>query len=274
MSIVPIKHFVSSGMYKEFKRHEERVKLANRIIRQRQEALDEKRMEWTAAGVVGKFVAFNVYEYDRVGLNEYLMDLGILPIVASIDAKTLTPAQLTEFLLHLKLPSSFYVRYTPNKLNRVDLTEIADEFSHTDQLSLVDQVHMWKQAKIKLDSMELKWEKARATALESPMLLKNKKLSYEFGSFSLIEKALEYQAEDVLRLFGQEVLISSSKVDMTELDEYAAMGFLKKSEIESFRKVIDVDLRYVLIEASKENQMFSYFNRRNQKLASLFRAQA
>jgi hypothetical protein len=273
MSIVPIKNYVSSGMYKDFKRYEERVSLAKDGIRQNQEELNHKRMEWTSAGVVGKYVAVNVYEYDRVGLNEYLMDVGVLPVVASINAENLTEDQLVE-LVQLKLPSEHYVRYTPNKSGRVDLTEVQEEFKHRDQFSLLDQVFMWKKVKTHFDLMELKWEKARKQALKSPLLLRNKKLSYDYGSFSLIEKSPEYQPKDVLHLFGQDVLIASSKVDMTELDEYVAMGFLKKAEIESFRKIINVNLRYVLIESSKENQIFSYFHRNNQKLSRLSQANA
>lgn len=263
MSIVLMKKFISAS-YAAMKILEERVAVSKQFIRDYHEANnnDDKRLEFE--GVVSKFVAIKRYEFDRMGFNEYLMDLGVLPIIANVDFKQLTPME-AEVLSPYKIIDR-YARYTPNKAGRVDASFVAEEMSGLD---LFQHIRRWKTNKSHYDTLEAEWEKARMAALKSPSLMKNKKLGYSKGSVSLIDKVAEVKPTEVLRYLGSDVLIRTAKVEMSLIDEYVAMGYLLKTDIEHFRKVVDVELRYMVTLVEEENKLFSFFHNRQKRLLQL-----
>ncbi len=56
---------------------------------------------------------------------------------------------------------------------------------------------------------------------------------------------------------------------MEQLDEFVSMGFLRKKELDQFRKIVDVQLRFVLIERDAERKMFEFFHNRSQRITRI-----
>ncbi len=269
MSILLMKRYIDDGSYKELKRVEERVEVLREIVKQgHEEEISGRRMEWSQLGVVGKFVSKNVYETDMVGLSEFLFDLGILPYVCTINTKALSEQEV-EILLTRCLPNDNYVRYTPNKNGRVDVSETHKECAWLKNAKVLDAVISWKDAKLRFDLLNRKWEKVRRIALYSALLRKKRKYTFSLGSFSLVEKKPDIRAADVIRVLGPDALIRCASVSMANLDEYMAMGFMKKSDISPFRRVVDIKSQYMLMEMKSETDAFAFFSRRTNHLAKL-----
>jgi hypothetical protein len=238
------------------------------LIRDDQATLNKKRMEWTSLGVVGQFQNFNTYEYNRMELNELLYNLGLLPQIASIDCHFLTSEQLEE-LKPLALPGKKYVRYTPNRLGKVDYSCVAVECDLYVGMSIEEKVVIWREMYERREFLDKAWEIQRIQAIGDDIFQPSRSVSLDTGTLSLLETPASYKATDVLHLFGPDILIHCAKVDQEKLDEYAAKGYLKKSELKSFRKLVDVQERYILMTLQSEDEKRKYWDSKLRKFSTL-----
>jgi hypothetical protein len=60
-------------------------------------------------------------------------------------------------------------------------------------------------------------------------------------------------------------------VRFEQLEEFAAKGFLNMSEIKMFRRVVNVEQQFVLMELANEERCKNWFNQRLNKLSELSR---
>ncbi|MDQ0896354.1 MULTISPECIES: hypothetical protein [unclassified Paenibacillus] len=273
MSIERIKRFIEEGNYQELKIAEARVDRIQEILRESQMADGSSRMEWKDAGVVGKIMRYNVYQTNHIGLNEHLLDLGILPVIADVDIKDLDEVQIKALKRYL-VPGEPYVQFHPKKASRVDVSFVESEVSWLRDASFSDQANAWRAAKGRLHVAENLYQNARAAALKCPNLQKERKLQYDFGSFSYLEKKATCDPEAVLSLFGDAVLIQCARVDSGSLEECCARGYLHRPEVNQFRKIVDVQQRYVVMEIEKEKQNQDFLNRRLKRLSILSQNQS
>lgn len=77
-----------------------------------------------------------------------------------------------------------------------------------------------------------------------------------------MEKKPLYLVEDVLNLFGINELFNVVVVEISKVEELAARGFLCMSYIKKYRKVVDVKLKFFLMEITKEKAIFEFNERR------------
>lgn len=80
-----------------------------------------------------------------------------------------------------------------------------------------------------------------------------------------------YRGVDLYRICGQEVLFNCNSINMSELEIYMAKGFLKKSELSAYRRIIDIRLRYTVMESHKEKRRNEYYHGRLSYLSNLSR---
>ncbi|MFC0213514.1 hypothetical protein ACFFK0_13780 [Paenibacillus chartarius] len=144
MTLLGIMEFIQSGSYKELKHLGNTAATLKEMIRAEQAALESKRMVWTSLGVVGQFQYFNTFEYDRLQLNEYLYSLGLLPRIACIEISLLSSKQAAE-MKQFCIPGNKYVRYTPNRLGRINGDMSEEENTSYHSLSLTNKVSTWKE---------------------------------------------------------------------------------------------------------------------------------
>lgn len=268
MSIQRIEAFIQSGLYKELKQHEGRAKILKGMIRDEQSALNRKRMVWTSLGVVGQFQYSSTYEYNRLELNEYLYDLGLLPEIASIDGNLLSNAQSAE-LKRFCIPGKSYVRYTPNSLGRVDCSLSDDEYKSNFSLPLEKKVSVWRELHERKEALSVAWDNERVKAIGAEGFQQSRSIHMETGTLTLLTTPVSYRASDVFQYCGADTLIQCAKVDQEKLDEYAAKGYLKKSELKSFRKLVDVQERYLLMTLQSEEQKRKYWDSKVNRLSRL-----
>ncbi|MDF2649512.1 MAG: hypothetical protein K0Q73_5317 [Paenibacillus sp.] len=72
-----------------------------------------------------------------------------------------------------------------------------------------------------------------------------------------------------LSIFGIDELFNAVVVDISQVEELAARGFICMSEIHKYREVKDVKLKFFLMETSKEQAMYEFNQRRLKVLSHL-----
>ncbi|KIL41924.1 hypothetical protein SD70_03285 [Gordoniibacillus kamchatkensis] len=246
---------------------EEKAKILKTMIRDGQATLNQKRMEWTNIGVTGIFQNYSVYENNRLELNELLYHLGLIPEVASIDGRLLTTEQ-TEELTSCCQQGKRYLRYTPNRLGKVDISHINDECcSQYVDLALKDKVAIWKETHLRKEFLNRVWKMEQAKTLTSEAFQSSTSVRLETGSLSLLKTPVTYKAVDVYQRFGSDTLIHCSYVNSETLDECAARGYLNKSELDSLRKLVDVQERYILMTRQTEEEKHRQLDFKSKKLS-------
>ncbi|UJF31855.1 hypothetical protein [Paenibacillus hexagrammi] len=63
---------------------------------------------------------------------------------------------------------------------------------------------------------------------------------------------------DILNNFGIDAMYNAAYIDTSKIEEFAAKGFVCMSDIRQYREIIDVKLKFYLMELSKEQAMFSF----------------
>ncbi|WP_018756431.1 hypothetical protein [Paenibacillus terrigena] len=268
MAILGIEDFILSGAYKEFKQLEEKTNVLKSLIQDKQAATGRKRMVWTSIGVVGEFQLNKTYEYNFLELNEYLYNLGILPKIASINGGLLSNEQKTE-LKRFCIPGRSYVRYTPNRLGRVDCHIPLDEYNYYLSMSQRKKVSVWKEMHLRNKVLSKVWESERFHAVNADTFQRSRSISIKTGSISLHKRSEKLSVGHVLHFLGPKVLIHCARVDHEILDEYLARGYLKKSDLNSVRKILDVQERYYLMTLQSEEAKSRYWDSKLRRLSML-----
>lgn len=268
MTILGIEGFIQSGAYKELKQLEEKSNVLKRLIRDEQAATGRKRMVWTSIGVVGQFQLNKAYEYNFLEFNEYLYNLGILPKIASINVGLLSNEQIIE-LKRFCIPGKSYVRYTPNRLGRVDCHIPLDEYNYYLSMSQRKKISVWKEMHLRNKVLRKAWESERYHAVNADTFQISKSISIKTGSISLHKRSERLSVGHVLHFLGPKVLIHCARVDHEKLDEYMARGYLKKSDLNSVRKIIDVQESYYLMTLQSEEEKSRYWDSKLRRLSKL-----
>jgi len=244
-----------SGFYKRMKQLENRVEQLKEVLRTRR---DHKRSEFPSIGVICKYQAYNVYETNKLGLNDFLNDLGILPVVVKIDNQMLLEhPDVISIIEKYQNPVERYMRFTPNKLGKVETEQL-----ETDYLEDIEIAKMWLISKKQLDKLQEEYEKHKESMGRSRLLKKERKLPCAFGTVSLIDKRPTFNIEKMYEELGAGFLMQYAKADMQLLDEFMVMGFLNAKEINCFRKIIGVELRFLVTDKETEDRQFRYFQSR------------
>jgi hypothetical protein len=86
-------------------------------------------------------------------------------VATTIKAKALTDEQKEEkHLLHLRYPAVLMVRYTPNKVGRIDVDYVADEMTSLENVGIGDQVLAWKKKNSRFNLQDNQWQITRNIA--------------------------------------------------------------------------------------------------------------
>jgi hypothetical protein len=253
-----LKSFIKDGRYNTLKRTEQDIKKMKENIREYQEKLNIRRIEWFHAGVVGKFISVNKYSYDRVGLNEFLYDIGILPLIVSFDERQL-PDNILEAIKVVQVPERNTIRYLPNNLAKSKM----DIQINVENYCITDLVTLWKKSRNVSEVLSCEWERLKNKVLSTLNNDNLVKIEDEFGNFYIDKAKKEYEPNGLLQMLGAKGLIEFGKPDMSKLGRYTSCGIPCIKDINQFRTIIDVSLKYMLIESEKEEKMREYLYRTN-----------
>ncbi|WP_144028692.1 hypothetical protein [Paenibacillus ferrarius] len=211
----------------------------------------------------------NRYDYNYTALNEYLFNLGILPVLSTVKEACLTEQEKQTLLKVNKVDREDTVYFFPTKFN-LGLKVARDFVLRINQLSTVEKVILWKEKMGFKEKLEKEWKALRNSLNGLLKQGENSKLESVFGTLILKSKNV-YNPVDVFELFGADVLIQSTRARLEVLEEYAAKGFLNMSEINNYRRVVNVEQQFVLMELDKEERCKDWFSKRLNKLSELSR---
>ncbi|MFD1736204.1 hypothetical protein ACFSCX_06455 [Bacillus salitolerans] len=263
-----MENYITSGGYREKKQVELHLKGdkkkgilgAQDQLRHCLKDHDSKRFEYVDLNLVAKFVTKRVYNWDYESLHEYLDDLGLFPLVAKIDNKALKDDLATmDMLEDFRLPSTYYIKPSLNKLGKAVVEVSAAEFRSLGEGELLKTI---KNLKVLYERQTQIYEDLKSGMMQCDILQSEKKVEHEYGSVSLIENTQEYDMMEIYQHFGSDFLLKYSKVDNSLLDSYVFQGTIKSSEIEQFRTLHDVRLDFVVMALDVEQKILAQQQKR------------
>jgi hypothetical protein len=262
LSLTEIKKFIQDGSYIKLKQEEEKLEFLKNIIRTEQDELNLKRIVWKELGVVGEFETYKQYSYSQIDLNILLYDVGILQLITYIKSDELSEDN-REKVNNISSSWKNHIKFSPSKDLKINTTA---QLFNIEQASMIDKVAFWKEAYGKFEPLKKRWERERMRAQISPEWNFSKKITFEYGTLSIIETPARYRSDKVFDILGTEIILRNARADLDKIVEYTARGFLRKDELNKIRKVIDVRRRYLLMTMQKEKIKKEYWH---SKLANL-----
>lgn len=266
MSLKDFQAFIENGKYIELLESTKQLEILRNHIREYQSISGKKRMEWQDQGVVGIFEENRVYDNDIEGLKSFLHNLGILPFVSKVDW-TLLSDEEKEQMKPWVLKQPHRICFAPKKEWKLEVSRLKNYEEWSRSIKLIEQVEEWKRKKMRNDIIKGEWEREK----ERLLFLSSTKdlLQCDYGRISCCQNKPMLRGVDLYRICGQEVLFNCNSIDMSELEIYMAKGFLKKSELSAYRRIIDISLRYTLMELHMEKRRSEYYQGRQSYLSNL-----
>lgn len=272
MSLIELEQFIEDGSYYKLKYTTKIIDNVKRLIRADLNSRGIRRETWVESGVVGRFKLVNRYKYDHQNFNEYLFDLGILPLVASIKPALLTEEEIKtlKVVKNQGLRQDIYLQFFPRHIGMLPI--VIEDFALHNQMTISEKVKYWKENNQSKNS--LMERKGKILNDLSDWLGKQgvKDIKFKYGSLVLKEK-VNYSPLDVFEMMGKEVIIRSSIPELDKVEDFAARGFLNKSELKEYRQIIGVNEQFVLMELNKEEKCREWMMRRMKRLSELSMSQ-
>jgi hypothetical protein len=250
--------YIETGAYKNLKELTAEKDTLKKSIYQNLIDHEAKRHE-IGYNLVAKFIPKKVYQYNYHGLNEYLYDRGLLQKVARLTSANLKQdPSLLKFWEPYSLTSDFFIKPTLNKKGR-DFVKIGE--SKELQLTLNEAAEKKRQNMDHLKVAQSEYDLLKNQMKKCQRLQQEKKLSHKYGSVSLLQKPVIYDCKNIRNDRALQYLIDLSIPDMDRLMHYISRGFGSLNEINSFRKLVDIQLNLVILDLDDEAKILSVFKK-------------
>lgn len=261
-----IERFITNGSYIKMLENEKKLELLRNEIRDYQSTTGQKRFHWHTEGVIGIFESVRVFSKDSNEIKEYLMQLGVLPLVTTIKWKVLTPKEQMQ-LKPYEIKSLPKMKFSPTGELKVDsqkLNRFVLEFGGD---SVSEKVMLWKHTKSNFEQLQREWKLIKAHILLD--LNNNEPICCDFGSIVCMPSDPILRGIDVYRVLGGEVIIKYGSIDYEKLLPFISRGFISEKEVLKYRKVIDMRVRYMLIEYEKYNRRIDFYYQKLIRISNL-----
>ncbi|WP_145410824.1 hypothetical protein [Paenibacillus xylanexedens] len=256
MGLDALRVFVESGKYHALELNIKKTAILREKIRKHQTNIGVKRMEWTEQGVVGVFEGYRIYDIDVDLLKTFLADLGLLPVLYKVDWSALSSEEqerMKPWVLS-QLPT---IRFTTKKDSKSNINILSNFEERIGELELVQLVEEWKLQKTENDFLTTKWKNIRMnlqSELSAPCCYR-----LGFGTISCSGTAPLISTIDLYNQLGEDVIMKNGKVNSSLLPVYMAQGFFTKRDLKRYRKVIDIRLKYTLMQIHAEQRRREYY---------------
>ncbi|PWW32924.1 MULTISPECIES: hypothetical protein [Paenibacillus] len=261
--------FIQSGQYTELKKLENELSCLRDRIMKYQEIAGLERIVWRKQGVVGYFTRVHLYEEDKAALFDFFHNSGLLPYVVNVQwAKLLPDEQLK--LEELVAKREGYVRFWPKKTKFLFAKESNYDLAKPLQADILDLVSEWRVLKWKYERVEKQWTTLRREALRE-WGERERKIQLPSGSLSVVRLKPQIQAGTLLKHLDRSALLRAGTVNYDKVIEFAAKGYFNKVDVDKYRKIKDISIRYILMELQNEIKKHEYFNRRLNCLSEMSR---
>lgn len=256
-----------SGLYREMKTAETKLESIKGTIRKQFEDGESKRYE-LPQNLVAKFVPFPTYETDELGLKEFLDDYGVLTQVATLKATTFKEKpELLKQLKPFQRPKEYFAQFYLNSAGKAHIDrEVYTYSDNLDQLAFnfVSEYRNFEESRSR-------YKKYMQDIENCPFLRVSKSMKSNFGTCKLREKVIEFNTHSVYNELGNDFLIKYSQISMNAIEEYIAKGYFYSKEINSFRKMIDYNLRFVVMDKETEARQAEFFHKQTMRKAQMRR---
>jgi hypothetical protein len=252
-----------SGLYREMKTAENKLDTIKGTLRKKFKDGESKRYE-LSHNLVAKFVPSPVYETDEVGLKEFLDDLGILTKTVTLKAKVFKeePATL-ELLKPFRKPIEYFAQFYLNNNGKQHIDKEEYDFNG----SLEHLVINFKQQKSCLERKQSRYKEIMRKIGDCPFLRQSRSVKSNYGTCKLREKDIEFYTDSIYKQLGNDFLIKHGQVSMKLIDSYIEKGYFSPKEIQSYRKIIDINLRFVVMDQTSEQKQAEFFHQQLQRKA-------
>lgn len=247
-----MEEYIEFGYYHQLKALEKENDRLNHNIHQHLFHAEAKRHE-IGNHLVAKFITKNIYDYDLIGLNEFLYDRGLLQNLIRLSSSNFKKNQelLDLFETHSLKPSYFL----KPSLNKVGKELLKMEEPPVRQFSLEEASRRKRETITNLRTARNEYEKLKKQMEQCQWLIAEGKVTHKYGSITMVQKPLIYNTHNMMDKNKILKLIEYGKPEITGVINYASRGFLSKSDIESFRKLIDIKLNFVILDINDEKNI-------------------
>lgn len=266
---VLMERFIKNGQYSKLKSAENQTKISKKYLREKLSEDERKRFEFEKFGMVARFVPKYIYEWDHIGLVNYLSDYFDLSVlvkhnVIDLDIKTFNSELDDEdFFSDFELPPTYYVKPSFNKDGRALIQATNNVISTHNDIS--EAVEMIAKARVVEHHLKNEYENLKRQMFACPLLHEKRKIKHEFGSVSLVKNKPKFDLVGILNAIDEINLYQYLKVNPTALQEFAAKGYISSmSEILQFRVVKDVRMDFIVTTFEAEQRMFEGMLRRKE----------
>jgi len=244
-------YFLSSGKYKRLLTTEKYLEVLRERIRHYQETTGHERVEWSEQGVVGKFMNFRKYEYDEVGLKEFLDERGLLPVVSTVKWKDLS-VDAQESIGEFNSTIREDMKFIPNAEMRMKKDEVEDYKRKIHNLNIDDLVCRWKETKDEYKSLSKLWD---WICLNSPAVLSNPDQYKKYGTVLSIRPDPIIDAVHVFKCLGSNSFMKHCKVQEDLVIQYGLKGYYSLKETRKFRILTGIQTKYYLMDLHEETRI-------------------
>jgi hypothetical protein len=248
-----MEYLFQKGIYQGRKQSKDCLEQLKYLMRQTFSQFESNRNEFH--GVVVKFVRVPVYETNTKGLKEYINDLGLLPKVVKLNFSNIKDNEDLEELFEIyKLPTERYARIFLNAKGKLHTQKREYLFDP----SFEGMAESFLKEKKALDRWEKDYQKVLHQMENCTILKQSQTLKCSYGTVKLVNKDVEYDVESIYDDFGAKFLLDYGQISMEKLEEYITRKFISPKEVNNFRKQIDIQLRFVVMDLESERRSMEY----------------
>lgn len=245
LSVKIANEWFESNRYQDMKKYENEKKAIEKELYSRMG--DERRFYHKETELVLKLISNNRYNYDTVGLNEFLDSYGILPYTIKFNVKDLSSEVLSK-INAFRLDPEYYV-----KLN-VRLPKQEYNFS---ELTVSQLLTRWKNINSDYKELSKQYEEAREVMLGCTGLNPGKPVKFNNGSISKIAKQPEFDYMGIVNEYGSQFVIENAEPVITKVTEFMNKGYFLPSEIKQYKELKDVGVKFVILNKYDEDKIYN-----------------
>ncbi|WP_240377211.1 hypothetical protein [Bacillus piscicola] len=255
--------FIETGRYSDYKNFEKKKDNYQKKIRSIAEEYETRRHVFEHYGTVAKFMTKPIYEWDYPSLNEYLNDIGLLPMVADINIKSIKEnnAEILEIIEAFENPAEYTLGASFNKKGK-ELAQIQEVYLPNEGFDWY--MRHFIHARSHFEAIQDEYKAIKGKAMNVLVYETKKKVEHEYGSLYLRKKPKTYDIAAILELdmFGEDFLIKYGKPNRKKLERFFLDGVLKESDLHPFRQEVDRRVDFIIMDIEKEQSMFEWFSKK------------
>ncbi len=256
-----------SGLYRKMKTADKKLEDIKMTIRKQYKDGESKRYE-LPHNLVAKFIPNPTYETDEIGLKMYLDDYGLLPQTISIKANSFKEEpDLLDSLRPFLKPVEYFAQFYLNKAGKAHIDK--EEYLYSGNIE--ELALRFIEEKTSLKESKTIYKKIMKKIQSCPILRQSQAVKSTYGTCKLRKKEMEYHVNSLYNEYGSDFLLKHGQISMKNIEEFIAKGYFSSKDIQQFRKLVAIDLRFVIMDKDTEVKTMEFFHNQTMRKAQMRR---